>query len=235
MISEPKRNCYLKEIGLRIVLILCLTILVGMIPKRSDAPTPPETYSLKEIQPGEAAIDPQFEKWLDEVENYPSPLEYSDSEYKKFISNLHPTEALLLDIKRSSRLKRKARRKFVKDTIKRIESTHGLRDSILYPDMLNALIETDLLKGKDLEKMEGSIQSWPGNSCPHKRSILRNLDIDKELMPAKDVEGYLQKIAQFNSERFKEKSLERLMEMVSEESHGALKPQLTPPCNLTRD
>ena len=58
-----------------------------------------ETYSLKEIQPGEAAIDPQFEKWLDEVENYPSPLEYSDSEYKIYSTCIQPK--LCFDIKRS--------------------------------------------------------------------------------------------------------------------------------------
>ncbi len=218
------------EFGLRSFFMICLGLLLGLLPQHSEAPSPPESYSLQELKPGESLVDPKFEQWLQEVYSYPVTLDMKDKDYQEYAAALHPTEKLLLDAKRVSRLRRSKRKQAVDNIVTIIRDDrqrNQLKEHILYPDLINAVLETNRVADPLVGFLEEEIAASSGYICPLKHSILRRLDLEnKEILPAADILSFLKMISHFHSERFKERSLERLMEMVDEEKHQNIKDTL---------
>lgn len=203
---------------------------MGFIPQKSEAPAPPQSFSLQELKPGETLVDPKFEQWLQEVDRYPDTLSMSEKDFAEFSPNLHLTETLLLKTKRLRRLRKNDRKKALDEILKVVRSDDKraqLQQHRLYPDLINAILETRRLSSSAAQSLEQEIKEELGYTCPLKKSILRRLDLEnEEVLPKEDILTFLNKISKFHSEKFREKALGRLLEMVDEEKHQEIKSSL---------
>ncbi|SMF20728.1 lytic transglycosylase domain-containing protein [Pseudobacteriovorax antillogorgiicola] len=197
---------------------------------RIEAPTPPESYALKELKPGEALVDPAFAAWEESVNAVVEPTDMSTKQFEEFVQGLSLTERLFVDLKRIRQLSRKKRRQFIADFERNFANEtyrNKLKEHILYPDVLNEVIESNLASKSLIARLDQDIAAWPGHICPQKEMILRQLDRgDRELLSAVEVRGFLTKISGFNSQRFQRMALEDLLEMTDEEKHHEIREEL---------
>lgn len=208
---------------LKILLTSSLVSLFGLTSSPLQAPIPPEALTMKELKPGELLVDPEFEAWDNAVNKVVEPEDMSQSEYLQFSNNLSLTELLFTDLKRLSKQAKRKQKSFVANVEKNLADSSykdKLKNHILYPDMLNELIETGFLSKTAETALSAEIEAWPGHICPQKEVILRQLDKDdRETIPLDELTSMLKKIDRFNSKSFKKMALLDLMEMSDEAKH----------------
>ena len=204
--------------------------IVGVVGTQLFGVAPPQTYALKELAKGESIVDPELAKWFDEMESLPKVDAMSDKEFLEFLKTQPETSSFILSLQRADKLNKNKRiRKLRKlsHEIYQANAANRLKDSPLYGELLNQVIELELLTDEKLKVLEVELAKTPTNSCAYKDHLLRSLDIEeKETLPAQEVLSFLNVIGSYNSERFKERALGRLLEMVDEAQHKSIKSDL---------
>ncbi|MCH2192445.1 MAG: hypothetical protein MK188_16185, partial [Gammaproteobacteria bacterium] len=153
--------------------------IVGVVGTQLFGVAPPQTYALKELAKGESIVDPELAKWFDEMESLPKVDAMSDKEFLEFLKTQPETSSFILSLQRADKLNKNKRiRKLRKlsHEIYQANAANRLKDSPLYGELLNQVIELELLTDEKLKVLEVELAKTPTNSCAYKDHLLRSLD-----------------------------------------------------------
>ena len=218
------------ELRLKQVQIACIASVFLSCTSSLLATSAPQTLQLQEFSEDMDLVDSGLQQWFDEVKQYPDLGEMTPSQLQQFIKGQPEATALLLSLKKARKAsgkERKAQIAAVSREVVRANDLGRLKDSPIYAELLNEVIQADELTPADSAKLEHSLAQTSKQSCSFQDHVIRRLDIrDRDRLSPAEVKDYLALISEFRSFEFREKALSNLLELADEKEHASLKKEL---------
>lgn len=188
--------------------------------------TPPETQLLREFKQGVNQIDPELDKWLEEIYEGKSPIAMSEAEFQQAQKKLSPVSRLLMQIKRGASAQ--SLREPLREALQKVKADDpAWRSDPLMPYLLQTVSDSLDIDLKDRAQARDLLLAKGGPSCPRKRALLTDLRTqERQSVRVEQAQRYLATLRDFNSLSFREEALRALLSAVSPTAQKDLRKDL---------
>lgn len=212
---------------LRVSRQLVLTGLFGFgaTSQKAVSQTPPEAQLLREFKQGVHQVDPQLDKWLEEIYEGKSPIALSETEFQEAQKKLSPASRLLMQMKRGGAGSLREQNREALQKVKSDDATW--RNDALVPYLLQAISEAGDTETKDRGLARDLLLAKGGSSCPRKRALLGEIRAqERQSIKLEQAKRYLASFKEFNSLNFREEALRSLLSGMSQDATKELQKDL---------